>query len=145
MTRILRTVTRNGISVIIPRILGIIRKLAELTPIISKASICCVTRIVPISDAMFEPTFPARIRHIIDDENSSSMISLVTYPVTKRGIQGLCMLSFICMQITAPMKNDISRTIPMEFTPSADISFTYCFKNIRMRSGRPKARPMSMR
>ena len=43
----------------------------------SRASICCVTRIVPISEAMFDPTFPARIRHIIELENSSSMISRV--------------------------------------------------------------------
>lgn len=43
----------------------------------SNASICCVMRIVPSSDAMLEPTFPASIRHIIDDENSSSMISRV--------------------------------------------------------------------
>ena len=70
--------TRNGIRVIRPSIFGSIKKFAELTPIMSRASICCVTRIVPISEAMFEPTFPARIRHIIDDENSSSMISRVT-------------------------------------------------------------------
>ena len=72
------------------------------------------------------------------------MISLVTYPVTNRGIHALCTLSFICMQITAPMKNEIKSTMPMELTPRADISFTYCFRNILMRSGRAKARPMSM-
>lgn len=126
-------------------IFGRMRKLAELTPMMSSASICCVTLIVPISEAMLEPTFPARIRHIIDDENSSSMISRVTYPVTKRGIHGLCMFSFICMQITAPIKNDISSTMPIEFTPSDDISFRYCFMNMRMRSGREKARPISIR
>ena len=50
---------------------------AEFTPIISKASICCVTRIVPSSEAMFDPTLPARIRHMIELENSSSRISRV--------------------------------------------------------------------
>ena len=44
----------------------------------SRASICWVTRIVPISEAMFEPTLPASMRHMIDDENSSSIISRVT-------------------------------------------------------------------
>ena len=44
---------------------------------ISKASICCVTRIVPNSEAMLLPTLPANIKHMIDDENSSSMISRV--------------------------------------------------------------------
>lgn len=44
---------------------------------ISSASICCVTRMVPISEAMLEPTFPARMRHMMEDENSRSMISRV--------------------------------------------------------------------
>ena len=43
----------------------------------SRASICWVTRIVPISEAMLEPTLPARIRHMMLDENSSNMISRV--------------------------------------------------------------------
>ena len=75
--------------------LGIMRKLAEFTPIISNASICCVTRIVPISDVMFEPTLPASIRHIMEDENSSSIISRVAYPTTNLGIQAFSMFSFI--------------------------------------------------
>ena len=37
-----------------------------------------VTRMVPNSEAMFEPTLPDRIRHIILLENSKSIISLVT-------------------------------------------------------------------
>ena len=52
------------------------------------------------------------------------------------------MLSFIWMQITAPMKKEMSRTMPMESTPKADISFTYFFINILMRSGRENVRPM---
>ena len=35
--------------------------------------------------------------------------------------------------------------MPIEFTPSDDISFRYCFMNMRMRSGREKARPISIR
>ena len=46
-------------------------------PMMSRASICCVTRMVPISEAMFDPTFPAKIRHMMLLENSNSMISRV--------------------------------------------------------------------
>ena len=56
-------------------------KLADFTPMISRASICSVTRIVPISDAIFDPTLPARMRHIIVEENSSTRISRVAIPV----------------------------------------------------------------
>lgn len=114
----------------------------RLTPIISSASICCVARIVPNSEAIFEPTFPARIRHMMLLENSRSIISRVVYPETQRGIHGLCMFTFICIQITAPMKNDISKTIPIELTPSWSISFIYCLKNILILSGRDKECPI---
>lgn len=36
----------------------------------------------------------------------------------------------------------MSRTMPMESTPSCDISLTYRLKNIRKRSGRLKVRPI---
>lgn len=96
-----------------------------MTPIISRASICWVTRIVPSSEAILEPTLPANIRHMMEEENSSNMISRVTYPTVQRGMKGLSMFSLICMVITAPMKNDISNTIPIEFTPSCSISLMY--------------------
>ena len=44
---------------------------------ISIASICSVTRIVPSSEAMLDPTFPERMRHITVEENSRIMISRV--------------------------------------------------------------------
>ena len=53
------------------------------------------------------------------------------------------MFSFIWMQITAPMKNEISSTIPMESTPNACISVTYFFQNMRNRSGRENVLPIS--
>ena len=43
------------------------------------------------------------------------------------------------------MKNEMSSTMPMELTPNCDISFTYCFRNMRIRSGREKARPIKIR
>ena len=55
------------------------------------------------------------------------------------------MFIFIWMQMTAPMKNEMSSTMPMELTPSCAISLTYCFQNIRMRSGTANVRPISMR
>ena len=58
-------------------ILGRTKKFSELTPIISKASICSVTRIVPISEAILDPTFPARIREIIVGENSKIVLDCV--------------------------------------------------------------------
>ena len=69
--------TRVGIIVIRPAILGRMRNEAELTPIISRASICWVTRMVPNSEAMLEPTLPERMRHMMELENSSSIISRV--------------------------------------------------------------------
>ena len=112
---------------------------------ISSASICWVTRMVPISEAMLDPTFPARMRHMMEEENSSSMISRVVYPVTNLGIHGLSMFSLIWMQITAPMKKEIRRTMPMESTPCWLISLMYCLKNMRILSGRENVRPMSIR
>lgn len=72
--------TKTGIKRMKPINLGSTRKLQELTPMISSASICSVTRIVPISEAIFEPTLPARIRQRIELENSSSTISRVANP-----------------------------------------------------------------
>ena len=94
---------------------------------------------------MFEPTFPDNIRHIIELENSSSIISLVVYPDTHLGIHGLWMLIFICMHITAPMKNEMSSTMSIESTPSCDISLIYLFMNILIRSGILKVLPISMK
>ena len=70
----------TGINVSNASILGNTMKLHELTPIISSASICSVTRIVPISEAMLDPTLPARIKHKIDDENSRRSTSRVASP-----------------------------------------------------------------
>ena len=137
--------TMMGMVVISAVILGSIRKFAEFTPIISSASICWVTRIAPISDVMFEPTLPARMRHIMDDENSRSRISRVAYPTTNFGIQGLSTFSFICMHITAPMKNEIRSTMGMEFTPSWYVSRSVCLKKTFHLCGRESTRPIRIR
>jgi hypothetical protein len=54
--------------------LGKTKKFKELTPMISKASICSVTRIVPISEAIFDPILPAKIKEIIVGENSKIVL-----------------------------------------------------------------------
>jgi hypothetical protein len=47
---------------------------------------------VPISDAMFEPTFPASIKLIIVGENSRIIDSRVPNPIAYSGIKGLVKL-----------------------------------------------------
>ena len=42
---------------------------------ISRASICSVRRMVPISEEICEPTLPAKIRQIIVGENSKMIIT----------------------------------------------------------------------
>ena len=49
------------------------------------------------------------------------------------------------MHITAPMKKEMSITMPIELTPNFAISFTYSLKNILNLSGRWNVRPISMR
>ena len=91
----MQNTTKTGINNINATIFGKTKKFAEFTPIISNASICSVTLIVPISDAIFEPTLPAKIRHKIEEENSSKMISRVAIPTAYAGIIGDTMFSCI--------------------------------------------------
>ena len=43
------------------------------------------------------------------------------------------------------MKNEMSSTMPMELTPNWAISLTYCFQNMRKRSGTENVRPIKIR
>jgi len=72
---------RTGLKSRVATILGSIRYDAEFTPIISSASICSVTLMVPISDAIFDPTLPARIKALIVDENSRIIESRQPSPI----------------------------------------------------------------
>ena len=74
--RMLRIV-RNGKKSTVATILGRMRYDAELTPMISSASICSVMRIVPISEAMFDPTLPASMSATTVEENSRIIVSRV--------------------------------------------------------------------
>ena len=72
---------RRGLRTVAASTFGSTRKPAEFTPIISMASICSVMRMLPISEAMFEPIFPARIRAIMVEQNSRMRLSLTMYPI----------------------------------------------------------------
>lgn len=109
----------NGLNKTLAIIFGKIRKLGEFTPIISNASICSVTRMVPILEAIYEPTFPARITLIIVGENSRIKTTLVAYPINEFGMgkEEALKLLYICMATTAPTNIEVKSTKPKELTP----------------------------
>ena len=61
--------------------IGSIKYAAELTPIISNASICSEIRIVPISEAILDPTFPARMSEINVGLNSNITLWRAAKPI----------------------------------------------------------------
>ena len=112
----------RGLSNVVDMILGRTRYDAEFTPIISIASICSVILIVPISDEMLEPIFPARIRHTIVEENSRMRDSLAIYPMYILGSRGEVILLDVWMTNTAPMNMEISAIRGMELITSLSAS-----------------------
>ena len=110
-------ITRIGKKKIDVIILGKIKNEAELIPIISKASICSVTLIDPSSEAILEPTFPAKIKDTIVGENSSIKESRLAKPIMYVGSKGLTKLYAVWILITPPTKNEIITTILIEFKP----------------------------
>ena len=117
------------------QILGAIKYSAELTPIISRASICSVTRMVPISEAMFEPTFPASIKEIMVGESSNIIDCRLIRPITYTGMNDESILEAVWIAMTAPMNTESSATIGIEFTPSLSISSMIRRQKIERRSG----------
>ena len=63
----------------------------------SKASICSVTRIVPMLDVINEPTFPAITIEINVGANSNKIDCLVAKPTRYLGINGLSMFNAVCI------------------------------------------------
>ena len=87
------SMTRIGKKSIDAIIFGKTKKYdAEFIPIISKASICSDILMLPISDAIFDPTLPAKISAIIVGENSNMSASRVTKPIRYFGINGSSIL-----------------------------------------------------
>jgi len=95
MLKNIEIIIRNGKKIIAAAIFGSTKKFKEFTPIISKASICSVIRMVPISEAIFEPTFPAKIREMIVGENSKIVLDWVMYPTVYFGNNGLVMFDAV--------------------------------------------------
>ena len=131
---ILRSI-RNGLSRTVERILGSTRKPAELTPIMSIASICSEILMLPISEAMFDPIFPASRSATIVEQNSSTRLSLTIYPTYILSSMGFCMLEAVCITSTPPMNTDITATIRIEESISLSASSTNCFQKILHFSG----------
>ena len=111
----------NGLKIRLAMILGKIKKFGELTPIMSKASICSVTRMVPMLEAIYDPTFPARIREIMVGENSKIKTALVAKLTNTVGIgmDAVWKLLYICIATTAPINREVKRTNPKELTPKS--------------------------
>lgn len=96
---------------------------------ISSASICSVTRMVPISEAIRDPTFPARIRLMTVGENSRMTLCLTVNPTIDMGMSGLLMLYAVWMATTAPMKAEMKATMPSDSNPRLLISsISWCQK-----------------
>lgn len=113
---------RRGLSSVVEHILGNTKYEAEFTPIISIASICSVILIVPISEDMLDPIFPANIRHTIVDENSSIRDSLAIYPMYILGNSGEVILLDVWITNTAPMNMEINAMRGMELITSLSAS-----------------------
>ena len=89
---------------------------------ISSASICSVIRIVPISEAMFDPTLPARISATTVELNSSSIDSRAAYPIRYFGMKGDSRFRAIWIVMTAPINTEMIATMPIEFSPRLSVS-----------------------
>ena len=88
LLRKIEIITSIGIIIRPATILGNARYPLELIPITSNASICSLTRIVPISEAMCDPTLPAKTRQVIVGASSSILESLTIEPITGLAISG---------------------------------------------------------
>src|SRR5690554_8033010 len=93
---------------------------------------------VPISEEMLEPTFPARINEMIVGESSNTVLERVIYPTVYAGKSGLSMLEAVCKAITPPINTDINETIIMESIPIFWISSNNLFLKTLIFSGLEK-------
>ena len=78
----------------------------------SNASICSVTRMVPILEVIKDPTFPARIIEAKVGANSKIMARFVAKPMRYFGMIGLSRFKAVWIAITPPTKKAIKATIP---------------------------------
>ncbi|MCY1553014.1 hypothetical protein D9M68_894550 [compost metagenome] len=102
-------------------IFGRMRYPGALIPMISSASICSVTLIVPISEEMADPIFPANTIALMVGLSSRIVESRFTCPIIVFGIKSLTSWNAICNVITAPINVDIIAISPREPTPIKSI------------------------
>ena len=94
---------------------------------ISSASICSVTRMVPMLEVMNDPTLPATMIEVKVGANSRINVCRVAKPIRLLGIRGLSIFSAICIAITAPTKREIKAMIPNEPYIRSSISLRMSF------------------
>ena len=111
---------------------------AGFTPITSKASICSVTRILPISAVMREPRLPTSSKLMMVGHNSITMEVRDTKPTVQVGIQLLSICIAVWMVMTLPIEMDTMATISNEPMPIACISSTNFLKKTLHFSGLEK-------
>ena len=114
-------------------------------PITSNASICSVTRILPISAVMLDPRLPTNSKLMMVGHNSITMEVRATKPTVHDGIQPLSICNAVCMVITLPMASDTMLTISMEPMPMASISNNHFFRNMLHLAGLLKTWRKKMR
>ena len=114
-------------------------------PITSSASICSVTRILPISEVMREPRLPTSSKLMMVGHNSMTMDVLAVKPTVHEGIQLLSICRAVWVVITLPMVMETMETMRSEPTPMASISNISFLKNSRHLSGREKTRPRNIK
>ena len=83
---------------------------------VSSASICSVTRIVPISAVIFAPTRPASTSAVSSGPSSSTMLCRVIHPTTENCTPGKSWY-VVWYAVTAPMNADTVATSGIESTP----------------------------
>jgi hypothetical protein len=88
-----------------------------------------VTLIVPILEVINDPTFPAIIIDINVGANSRIMDCLVAKPINDLERNGLVKFKAVCIDMTAPMKNDNIETIGIDSMIRSLISLKIKFFN----------------
>ncbi len=115
-------IVNMGNTITDAKILGAIKYLKGLIFKVVSASICSVIRIVPISAAIDDPTFPTIIKLIKTGPNSLIMVTVTSLGIICSGlINGP--LKLLCKTITAPIKIPVSPTIGREKKPISMICF----------------------
>ena len=132
---------RSGLSTVALTSFGSTRKPAEFTPIMSMASICSVMRMLPSSEDMFEPIFPARMSATIVEQNSRMRLSRTMYPTYILSMNGFSRFDAVWMTRTPPMNTEITPTITIDDNMSSSDSNTNCFQKSLHFSGFRKTCP----